>query len=427
MVEEIPGYKITSLDGEDNTGHRAEVSVQVGTGKVDRINLSNNGKTAQIEIRSTNPKIKKNPKGWIKVDEPLFDKFKSAEVSGEVIKYRLESQRKSNIDRKIPMADLAQDKDNRSETLRALMVGFNDELTSEAVTDPNEDERFNTHRKFSAVGTYDPQAEQGRESSRPRSPLASSSAKSWRSLTASYGKFLDILSDQGFEILGDEGIENRRVAASLSKDFVDVVNAVVSKSHPDNSGGASDYSVGTRSLAYVLVESVNPVTHEAIISPEGRRAWKNSLYSVLLETVRNFDALTDGAPVVFPNVGSTNEVPDDSKEAQEPEAPTETEADGADSQKPKSKDDVFIIPKGTEISDGEMSGGDEVKALSNLCASSGVAPKDAGSLLRATYGISKVNRIPKSDMATFLTVYSANPELFFEAANTAAAEWEASR
>lgn len=145
------GFAFTSLDGPDDEGVRAEVQVQRGTGEVKDIAPHENGKVAQIQIRTEG--LKYPQKAWINMDTPQFKAVQEAYDNRTTIDYRIESQRKLKndstkepISRSTPIAELRTSTEVARDNTKTLLVGVNGELTDEAVTHPKEDPSQNGRR-----------------------------------------------------------------------------------------------------------------------------------------------------------------------------------------------------------------------------------------------------------------------------------------
>lgn len=138
------GFAFTSFDGPDEDGVRAEVYVQRGTGEVKDIAPHENGKVAQIQIRTEGLRFAQ--KAWINTDTPQYKAIQEAYENRTPIEYRIESQRKLKNDstkqaipRDTPIAQLRENTEIARENTKTLLVGVNGELTDEAVTHPKED------------------------------------------------------------------------------------------------------------------------------------------------------------------------------------------------------------------------------------------------------------------------------------------------
>lgn len=130
-------FNFISYDGADETGHRAEVQVQVNRGKVKEIKENTAKEVADVHF--TVPNLKYAIHGWIPTTEPAYELIKTAQDADEEVSFRIETQRKRNVDRKTPMAELKPDMATAKENVMVLLVGINGVLTSEHSTHPSED------------------------------------------------------------------------------------------------------------------------------------------------------------------------------------------------------------------------------------------------------------------------------------------------
>lgn len=131
------GFAFESHDGVDNDGVRAEVYVQKGTAKIVRIAPHENGKVAQIEIKTEGLKFAQ--KAWMNTDSEVFEIATKAFDKGEMVDYRIESQRRPGLDRTTPIAEFRVNADTAQEKTKSILAGLNGVLSKEAVTDPAED------------------------------------------------------------------------------------------------------------------------------------------------------------------------------------------------------------------------------------------------------------------------------------------------
>lgn len=131
----------TSLDGVDSNGHRAEVNVQVGTGRVKDVvgrgHPNDEGVFRNVEVvfDPDNPLLKR--KVYAMLDTTAQDLFKyvqEAQADQRTVLYRIESQRKRGVDRSVPFADL-----KHSEDVVRILAAVDDKFSHEAKTDPEED------------------------------------------------------------------------------------------------------------------------------------------------------------------------------------------------------------------------------------------------------------------------------------------------
>lgn len=128
--------KFTTHDGVDANGVRAEVFVQAGDGVVKEIKENANG-TADVHFAVENLKFPVH--GWIGIDNPVYAVAKKAKESGETVSFRIETQRKSSVDRTTPIADLRKDMNSARENTIAILAAVNGIVSDESVTNPEED------------------------------------------------------------------------------------------------------------------------------------------------------------------------------------------------------------------------------------------------------------------------------------------------
>lgn len=131
------GFQFTSYDGRDKDGVRAEVSVQKGRGIVKSISPHATAKASNVEIQTEG--LQYSQKGWVNNDSDVLKQAQKALDDGTEVEYRFESQRRSKIDRNIPIDDLRLDKDTNQKTVRSILAGINGVYSDEMVTDPDED------------------------------------------------------------------------------------------------------------------------------------------------------------------------------------------------------------------------------------------------------------------------------------------------
>lgn len=125
-----------SHDGPDANGVRAEVWVQVGTGVVTKVEDSGR-KNVQVQIKAEH--LERPLHGWLDKNDPLYPTVLDAQQTGRVVGYRIESQRRSGVDRTIPITDLRETMDRAKENCLNILAGIDDTLSGEAVTNPAED------------------------------------------------------------------------------------------------------------------------------------------------------------------------------------------------------------------------------------------------------------------------------------------------
>lgn len=133
--------KFLSYDGIDKNGIRAEVMVQTGTGRIK--NITGRGKelpdgsyrNVEVEFDPDNPKL--HLKVYALLDttaKELWDYVQEAHLSKKDISYRIESQRRRNVDRKLKFEDL-----KHSEQVVRVLAGIDNVFSHEAKTSPTED------------------------------------------------------------------------------------------------------------------------------------------------------------------------------------------------------------------------------------------------------------------------------------------------
>ena len=127
----------TSLGGLEPDGTRTEVHVEVGTGIVKSVNTDDSDVTARVSFK--NPVLEHPSIGWIRQDDPLFQKLLDAKASKAEVSYRIEGQRKKKIAKNIPMSELRKDMETAAKSLSRILVGVDGEYTNEALTNPAED------------------------------------------------------------------------------------------------------------------------------------------------------------------------------------------------------------------------------------------------------------------------------------------------
>lgn len=127
-----------SYDGPDENGIRAEVWVQTGTGVIVDVDDDHEA-NALVTVKSTNEKVTFPIKGWLSKNDPIYEEVLAAFETGEEIEYRVESQRKDDIDRTIPIQQLRATMEQARENTVLIFAGINGALSSEAVTNPEED------------------------------------------------------------------------------------------------------------------------------------------------------------------------------------------------------------------------------------------------------------------------------------------------
>lgn len=140
-----------SFDTSDGLGVRAQVVVTKGELPVKRITISDDEKMAKIDFDAEAGGMKFPIHANIPVDSPAFAVLQAAKESKEPVAFRIETQRKKNVDRRLPFPP-AKDSDKESgvvyletqggkEVVKKL-VSAGDVVTDEIRTDVSEDSRW---------------------------------------------------------------------------------------------------------------------------------------------------------------------------------------------------------------------------------------------------------------------------------------------
>lgn len=133
--------KFLSLDGIDKSGVRAEVMVQTGTGKIREIlpkgKAAADGSYRNVEVvfDPDNPKLVR--KVYASLDttsKELWEYVQAAHKEQRDISYRIESQRKRTVDRKIKFEDL-----RPADDVVRVLAGIDAVFSHEAKSNPAED------------------------------------------------------------------------------------------------------------------------------------------------------------------------------------------------------------------------------------------------------------------------------------------------
>lgn len=140
-----------SYDTPDGLGIRAQVVVTKGELPVKRITLNDAETMAKIDFDADAGGLKFPIHANIPVDSPAFALLKAAKESKEPISFRIETQRKKNVDRRLPFPP-AKDSDKEAgvtyletqggKEVVKILVAAGDEVTREMRTDADEDGRW---------------------------------------------------------------------------------------------------------------------------------------------------------------------------------------------------------------------------------------------------------------------------------------------
>lgn len=133
--------KFLSYDGTDNQGVRAEVMVQTGTGRIKELipkgKPSENGTYRNMEVvfDPDNPHLKRKVYALLDTTaKELWEYVQAAHADQRDIAYRIESQRKRNVDRTKKFDDLI-----HTEEVVRVLASLDNVFSHEAKTNPKED------------------------------------------------------------------------------------------------------------------------------------------------------------------------------------------------------------------------------------------------------------------------------------------------
>lgn len=130
MAETYSSRPFISKDGIDSNGVRAEVKVVMGYGNIFEVEASDRGKASNVTFKVDNTKYKSN--GWAPTDGNVIKKVVEAQELGVPIYFRIETHRKKDADRTIPigkLSDLGNAKDNIFKSLAAVKIEGESEWT----------------------------------------------------------------------------------------------------------------------------------------------------------------------------------------------------------------------------------------------------------------------------------------------------------
>lgn len=158
-VYENRPYNFISFDGVDENGVRAEVLVVVQVGAT-IISVNEGEGVAQIAFKSSNPKLVRPFKGWVLTEDSIFPYIQEAYKAGRSVNFRLEYQRKAKVDRSIPIKDLRKTIEEANTNTRIIVAMVDDHVSSEAVTNPNEDPKATGGRYVATDNEIQPNYEE---------------------------------------------------------------------------------------------------------------------------------------------------------------------------------------------------------------------------------------------------------------------------
>ena len=133
------GYVLTSHDGTDEQGVRAEVRVEIGEGVISGIDKRQRSAQVSFVVEGL-----KNPvKAWVKIDSPAFEVAEFAHQSGHPVSYRIEQHRKAGENRSVPIESLRVDMATAFKSTTRIFALINEVESGEGVTNPAEDQGGN--------------------------------------------------------------------------------------------------------------------------------------------------------------------------------------------------------------------------------------------------------------------------------------------
>jgi hypothetical protein len=136
-----------TFDGTDANGVRAEVYVQKGTGTVSAIKTNPRG-TADVSLKVGN--LKYPIHGWVNIDSAIYVEAEKAHKENKEVTFRIEFQRKPNIDRATPIAELRENMHSAKNNIITILAELNNITSTEAITNPAEDPPSKTKGRIKA-------------------------------------------------------------------------------------------------------------------------------------------------------------------------------------------------------------------------------------------------------------------------------------
>lgn len=454
-------------DGPDENGVRAEVWVEKGVGKIVNLTVPK-GVNARLEIKTEgfdHPQY-----GWTRTDDPLYPKIVEAYESKADIQYRIESQRKREIDRSLPIAPLREDMALAKKNTNKIFAALNGEHTLEAVTDPAEDPAPNG--RISAIGkapaaapAETPQAPQQNNngSSAPRRNLEVEEEPPWAEFnsdgTVNFGSY-SMQAAVGAELF----VRKQLTANGEQPDFNRVLSVAVSlleiadKLQAYFTGKTRARKKGShtrvRSVVYDTVENFYPIpatdaNHDEWVKNVGRLSMERlkvivSIFEQGNGRFNNASAANSGnapannsnakAPVASNQTAPAPQKAEEPAKVQEP-APVQEKA-------PEAHPEVDVEaarpsgPAPTEVPDllasaspavnifapvdiskitGPKATKENIEVFKELVTESEAPFPKVTQLLNHTFGVTKASEVPDSVFVEFLDHYTADPEEFVTA------------
>lgn len=155
--------KFISYDGTDKNGIRAEVTVMTGSGKIKELigrgkeNEDGTYRNMEIVFDPDNPLLKRKVYGLLDTNaKELWEYIKQAHADQRTVNYRIESQRRSGVDRATPIGDL-----NATEQVRRILASVDAVYSHEAKTNPKEDPSNENPSALTQDAQFSPKANVG--------------------------------------------------------------------------------------------------------------------------------------------------------------------------------------------------------------------------------------------------------------------------
>jgi len=284
-----------SKDGVDDKGIRAEVKIVVGYGDVVKIKPSDSGKTNNVEFAVANTEY--NPSGYCR-DSRIIEVLEKAMESNEPVHFRIETRRKSDVDRSRPFNELDSNRGKEVvKSLAAIRLEGDEEwtLSSDAVTRLDEDP--STSGLISANDQSKDQLGAGSRSAgntntrngefEPAPYVAKWNGKTNPGSIAvaiPISFYMDIFNyekERGFELSKDR---RKEVAVVMLKIANSLQRAILKKMGHTYNG--VDLTAGShtraRALIFEALRSFYPVNEELLTDEEKFAEWQKNVYMISL-------------------------------------------------------------------------------------------------------------------------------------------------
>lgn len=296
----------TTYDGIDENGVRAEVSVVTGYGDIFEIEDSENkGKRdvygQKVVFKVSNTKWKSS--GWATSNDPVMQKVNEAAERGEPIHFRIETRRKPEVDRTLPIDELRKTSDSARENINKALVAVKldeDEdwtISDNAVTRIDEDP---TPGGLNSAYNHSPEdlraAQRGNAPAQQQSNTAS---KNWANKLEA-PPFVTIMDNDGRLNLGSTAVgipmtmlmfvtewERKHELEFNDKQRKIIARAMFSAANdiqvtafdgdmkkPDLSAGSH---VRARSILFETIRLYHPITADIVANSDNLKAWRNDI------------------------------------------------------------------------------------------------------------------------------------------------------